>query len=67
MEHNQSGEQDDSRDPEVDIGEDHGPDVSWFLRTVFGSHVFIPSMQRSGLWLELDLELLTILHDWCFS
>jgi hypothetical protein len=38
MEHDQSGEQDDGRDPEMNIGEDHGPHAGGLWRCVFIRH-----------------------------
>jgi hypothetical protein len=38
VEHGQSGEQDDGRDPEMNIGEDYGPNTSGLRRRVFIRH-----------------------------
>jgi hypothetical protein len=38
MEHDQPGEQDDGRHPEVNIGEDHGPNAGELRRWVFIRH-----------------------------
>jgi hypothetical protein len=38
MEHDQPGEQDDGRHPEVNIGEDHGPNAGGLRRCVFIRH-----------------------------
>src|SRR5208282_2991678 len=53
MEHGQSGEQNDRRDPEVNVGEDHGPYAGGFLRRVFVMHAFSPSTSGSALRLNL--------------
>jgi hypothetical protein len=35
MEHDETGEQNDGRDPEMNIGQNHRPNAGGFLRRVF--------------------------------
>jgi hypothetical protein len=46
MEHGQSGEQDYGWNPEMNIGEDHGPHAAGFLRGFFVKQAFAPRTQR---------------------